>query len=243
MADLPIERITPDMPPFTHTGVDYLGPFEVKRGRCVVKRYCVIFTCMSMRAVHLEVAHSLDTDSCINAIRRFKARRGCVKSIRSDNGTNLVGAKRELQDEIGKWNQAKIGEVLRQEDLIWKFNPPAGSHFGGVWERHIRTIRKILFSLFKEQTIHLNDEALHTLFCEVESIINGRPITVISDDPNDYEALTPNHLLLLHTNQSLPPGMFSKNDTYVHRRWRQVQYLADIFWLRWVKEYLPLLQE
>ena len=243
MADLPIDRVTPDEAPFNRTGVDYFGPIEVKRGRVTVKRYGAIFTCMTTRAVHLEVAHSLDTDSCINALRRFIARRGQVKLIRSDNGTNFVGANRELREEIKKWNQSKIADALNQHGIKWEFNPPAGSHFGGVWERHIRTIRKILFSLSKEQNIRMNDEALQTLFCEVEAIINSRPITALSDDPNDLEALTPNHLLMLQPKQAPPPGLFEKDDNYARRRWRHIQYLADTFWKRWVKEYLPLLQE
>lgn len=95
MADLPRDRLLPDKPPFTNTGMDYFGPFEIKRGRAKVKRYGVLFTCLTVRAVHIEVAYSLDTDSCINALRRFQARRGQVSIIRSDNGTNLVGAERE----------------------------------------------------------------------------------------------------------------------------------------------------
>lgn len=83
MADLPIERITPDLPPFSNVGVDYFGPVEVRRGRSLVKRYGVIFTCTACRAVHLEVAYSLDTDSCINALRRFVCRRGQVTHMRS----------------------------------------------------------------------------------------------------------------------------------------------------------------
>ncbi|XP_070535105.1 uncharacterized protein [Ptychodera flava] len=243
MSDLPKDRITPEEPPFTRTGVDYFGPLEVKRGRVTEKRYGAIFTCMATRAVHLEVACSLDTDSCINAIRRFIARRGQVKSIRSDNGTNFIAADKELKESIRRWNQEKIAEMLHQQDIKWEFNPPAGSHFGGVWERHIRTIRKIIFSLLKEQPLRMSDEALRTLFCEVEAIINSRPITRLSEDPNDLEALTPNHLLMLKPKQALPPGLFQKNDNYVRRRWRQVQYLTDIFWKRWMKEYLPLLQE
>ncbi|XP_077870214.1 uncharacterized protein LOC144363269, partial [Saccoglossus kowalevskii] len=235
MADLPVERITPDNPPFTHTGVDYFGPLEIKRSRSILKRYGVIFTCMTSRAVHLEVAHSLDTDSCINAFRRFKARRGNVRTMRSDNGTNLVGAKHELQNQIDEWNHTKIGKVLHQDHIEWKFNPPAGSHFGGIWEREIRTVRKILFSLFKEQTVRLDDEALATLLCEVESILNGRPISLVSEDPNDLRAITPNHLLLLQSNSTLPPGVFEEHDNYSRRRWRQVQYLANIFWKRWLR--------
>ena len=92
----------------------------------------------------------------------------------------------------------------------------------------------------KEQI--LDDEGLATLLCEVESIVNGRPVTKVSDDPRDLEALTPNHLPLLRSGPSAPPGLFSKDEIYSRRRWRQVQYLADIFWRRWIKEYLPSLQ-
>ena len=97
MADLPASRVVPDHAPFTNSGMDYFGPFHVKRGRVTIKRYGVLFTCFSSRAIHLEIAFCLDTDSCILAIRRFISRRGTVKSITSDNGTNLVGAERELR--------------------------------------------------------------------------------------------------------------------------------------------------
>lgn len=102
-------------------------------------------------------------------------------------------------------------------------------------------MRKILKAVLKEQT--MSDESLQTLMCEVETIINDRPITGPSDDPNDLEALTPNHLLLLKRQPLLPPGLFKKEDLYAHRRWKQVQYLADLFWKQWVREYLPALQE
>ena len=88
-------------------------------------------------------------------------------------------------------------------------------------------------ALLKEQP--LNDEGLVTLLAEVESIINGRPITKVSDDPKDSDALTPNHLLLLRSGTSLPPGLFGKAGNYSRRRWRQVQYLADVFWRRWLR--------
>ncbi|XP_019633454.1 PREDICTED: uncharacterized protein LOC109476879 [Branchiostoma belcheri] len=241
MADLPSHRVTPDEPPFTNVGVDYFGPFEVKRGRSIVKRYGVIFTCTTTRAVHLEKADSLDTDSCINALRRFIARRGQVKQIWSDNGTNLVGAKAELKKEIAGWNQDKIKDALLQKEVDWKFSPPKGSHFGGVWERQIRTIRQVLNAIMKKNP--LDDEGLHTLLCEAESIVNGRPITAVNNEVDDLEALTPNRLLTMKMKTSLPPNLTSKNDLYARRRWKQVQYLADLFWKRWSQEYLTSLQE
>ena len=98
-----------------------------------------------------------------------------------------------------------------------------------------------MVELTREQT--LTDDGLVTLFAEVESVLNGRPLTRCSTDPRDLTCLTPNHLLLLKDQQSLPPGIFSDHDNYVRHRWRQIQYLSNLFWKRWVREYLALLQE
>ncbi|XP_068757566.1 uncharacterized protein [Montipora capricornis] len=236
MAHLPEDRVTPSKPPFSFVGVDSFGPYHVLRGRTIIKRYGVIFTCLAIRAVHIKIVHSLDTQSFINALRRFIARRGYPEEIRSNNGGNFVSANKELRDAIKEWNQNQIQQYLTQNSVKWVFNPPAGSHHGGVWERCIRTVNAIC----KEQT--MDDQALSTLMCEVETIINGQPITKVSDDPNNFEALTPNHLLLLRTGAPFPPGLFNKTDCYVRRRRRQVQYLSNVFWHRWLKEYLPTLQ-
>ena len=241
MADLPQDRVTAENPPFTCVGVDYFGPFLVKRGRSVVKRYGVMFTCLSTRAIHLEKADALDTDNCINAIRRFIARRGQVREIRSDNGTNLVGAERELREEIKRWNQAKFNNEMLQRNIDWKFNPPAGSHFGGVWERQIKTVRKIMSALVKQQL--LTDDSLSTLFCEIEAIVNNRPITAVQGSAGDLEPLTPNTLLLMKNGENLPPAVIERPDQYAKKRWRQIQYLSDMFWRRWSREYLTQLQE
>jgi hypothetical protein len=101
----------------------------------------------------------------------------------------------------------------------------------------------VLYALLRQQPVKLNDEALGTLFCEVEAILNARPITKMSSDVNDVDAITPNHLLLLRSGPALPCGEFTQHDNYTRRRWRQVQFLADSFWGRWKKEYLTSLQE
>ena len=103
------------------------------------------------------------------------------EEIRSDNGGNFVKGERELHKAMQQWNQGQIHEYLLQHNIKWIFNPPAASHHGGVWERCIRTVRKVMKALLNEQT--LDDEGLNTLMCEVESIVNGRPITKVSDDP------------------------------------------------------------
>ena len=177
MPALPRPRVTLDQPPFTCVGIDYFGPFYVRQERRLVKRYGVTFTCLAVRAVHLEDSYSLDTDSFILALCLFIARRGQVKEIRSDNGTNFTGGEKELRVMIEGWNQAKIHDALLQKGIKWVFNPPAASHHGGVWERLIRSTRKILGGLVKEQ--RLDDESLLTLMCEAETIISGRTLTIV----------------------------------------------------------------
>lgn len=240
MANLPGDTVYPCEPPFTSIGVDCFGPFYTKRGRSQVKRYGVIFTCLTIHAIHIEVAESLSTDSFINALRRFIARRGQVKSIRCDRGTNFIGAERELKESVNTWNQATISETLLHRNIDWIFNTPHASHHGGVWERQIRTVRKVLNAVMKEQV--LTDEGLNTLMCEVEAVINSRPLTNNSSDQQDPEPLTPNHLLIMRSSP-LVVGKMEQTDMYCKKRWKQVQYLADIFWKRWLHEYLLTLQE
>ena len=200
----------------------------------------MIFTCLASRAIHLEIADSLSTDSFINALRRFIARRGEVRTMKSDRGTNLVGAERELRECVDNWNVEQLVEAMRQRNIQWTFNPPSASHFGGIWERQIRTVRKVLTAVLREQT--MTEDSLRTLFCEVEAVVNSRPLTTVSDDPSDLSPLTPNHLLHQRSGTPLPPGIFDPEDLTCRKRWKQVQYLADLFWQRWRKEYLMLLQ-
>ncbi len=146
-----------------------------------------------------------------------------------------------MKRAIEGWNLEPINDALSLKGIKWTFNPPTGSHHGGAWERLIRSVRKFLNYTLRTQS--LDEEALYTVLCEVESILNSRPITKESTDPNVMEALTPNHLLFLKTKPCLPPGLFQKEDMYARRRWKQVQYMADLFWKRWTKEYLPQFQE
>lgn len=243
MADLPKDRVT-SAPPFTYTGVDYFGPYVVKEGRKELKRYGCLFTCLASRAVHIETANSLETDSFIQALRRFIARRGPVREIRSDNGSNFVGATNELQQAIGEMDNDQIRSRLHQEGTEWIFNPPSASHMGGIWERQIRTTRKVLTVLLHEHGTRLDDESFRTLLCEVEAIINSRPLTFASSDPDDFNPLSPSNLLTMKTSVVLPPpGVFQRADVYMRRRWRRVQYLANLFWTRWKREYLLTLQQ
>ena len=128
--------------------------------------------------------------------------------------------------------------------IVFKMNVPSASHMGGVWERQIRTVRSILSSLLQDFGLQLDDEALRTLFCEAMAIVNSRPLSVSNlHDPFAPEPITPNQLLTMKSKVVLPPpGNFQKPDLYCRARWRRIQYLANVFWTRWRKEYLHTLQ-
>ena len=175
MSDRPKDRLE-CCPPFTYCAVDYFGPFLIKQSRKSCKRYGVLFTCMSSRAIHLETATSLETDSFLNALRRFLSRRGPVRQLRSDQGTNFVGARREVRDALSEMNNDQVRYELQKARCDWiefKMNVPGASHMGGVWERQIRTVRSMLSSIVLSNGEQLYDESLRTLMCEAEAIVNS----------------------------------------------------------------------
>ncbi|XP_069028658.1 uncharacterized protein [Embiotoca jacksoni] len=248
MVDLPFDRLSME-PPFTHVGLDVFGPWTVttrrmRGGQANSKRWAVLFTCMSTRAVHIELIESMDASCFINALRRFFALRGPVKQIRSDCGTNFKGACRELGLLINGTSEPLVRKYLGEEGCMWTFNPPHSSHMGGVWERMIGMSRRILDSMLQESNApHLTHEVLSTLMAEVTAIINARPLAPISSDPESPFLLTPSFLLTQKVCTPVPPmGTFSSKNLH-HIQWRQVQHLADCFWNRWRKEYLPTLQK
>ena len=208
MAELPDDRVEP-APPFSNCAVDYFGPLIIKEGRKELKRYGVLFTCMASRAIHLEVGATLETDSFINTLRRFICRRGPIRQLRSDQGTNFVGARRELKEALDELNHTKIRSELQRHGCDWfvfKLNVPSASHMGGAWERQIRSVRNVLAALLQSNGSQLNEESLRTLLCEAEAIVNSRPLTVDSlNDPLSLNPLTPNYLLTMKTKVVLPP--------------------------------------
>lgn len=239
MADLPHDR-TDSSPPFTYCGMDCFGPFYIKQGRKECKRYGLLFTGLCSRAVHIEMLEDMTTDAFINALRCFISIRGAVRHIRSDQGTNFVGAKRELRNALKEVSKERVAVYLAANQCDFCLNAPSSSHAGGIWERQIRTIKAILNSVLRQSAGRLNDASLRTFFYETMSIVNNRPLTVEGlSDPTSLEPLTPNHLLTMKSSVPLPPpGTFVKEDLYARKRWRQVQYLCEQFWSRWRVEYL-----
>lgn len=241
MAALPGYRVQPFQNAFAHTGVDYFGPIEVTIFRGKVKRWGCLFTCLSSRAVHIEMAYSLDTDSFLSCLGRFEDRRGTPTAYYSDNGTNFVGAVNELDECLQRLNQYKITDQLGRRNVKWNFIPPASPHFGGSWESLVKSAKRALMFVFHGQT--LTDEILVSALTKVENLLNGRPLTHISFDLTDPEAITPNHLIRGHGNPIVPIDLFTEADLTSKKRWRIVQAIAEHFWRRWMREYLPCLTE
>ena len=237
MAPLPEARVNACVRPFTRTGMDFFGPMMVTIGKKQEKRYGLLFTCLNVRAVHIEVTPSLSTDSTLMAIRRFASRRGYPREIWSDNGTSFTGAERELQELLALQDKARLQSEVLRHGTDWRHIPPLSPHMGGSWERLIRSVKVALNATMKE---HIpKEETLITLLTEVEFIINSRPLTHVSVDPKDPECLTPNHFLIM--GDSVLPSWSCNDEFHVRMQWRRVQQRADVFWRRWVKEYLPTL--
>ncbi|XP_065091440.1 uncharacterized protein LOC135712376 [Ochlerotatus camptorhynchus] len=238
MAPLPKSRVTPNLPPFSHTGVDYCGPFIVTVGRRSEKRYVCLFTCMSTRAVHLEVAHSLTTQACLMAIRRFVCRKGKPLEFYSDNGTNFQAASKEIMKRI----ESECEDAFTDSRTRWNFNPPSAPHMGGVWERLVRSLKAALNVLNDGRT--LTDEVLLTTLAEAEDLINSRPLTYVSLEPGVDEALTPNHFVrgvgAIRTEHSVQP---TNEADALRDRYKRSQLLADKLWTRWISEYLPSINQ
>ena len=231
MADLPTDRLE-ESPPFTYSAVDYFGPFYIKERRQELKRYGVLFTSMSSRAIHLETAVSLTMDSFLNAYRCFFGRRGPVRQLRLDQGTNFVGASNELKVALSEINQDMVKREMAKNSCHWivfEMNEPSASHMGGVWERQIRTVRSVLSALLYDHGRQLDNESLQILMVEAESIVNSQPLTTdettCKETPDPFP---PNHPLTQKSHVVLPPpGVFQRADLYSRKRWHRVQHLAS----------------
>ena len=242
MAPLPRCRFpSPDTPyPFANFGVDAFGPFFIVNGKRTEKHYSLIFTCLVTRACHLEPCPALTTDSFINAFRRFIARRRQPQYIRSDNGKNFVGARRELQEALNAGIRTALQTPPLAPEMEWHLNSPFAPHFGGAWERLIQTAKKTLLLILGSRKLTL--ELFHTILAETELMLNSRPLTHVADYPDNEEPLTPNHFLLHRPYANLPPGVFQDSIyQFTQKSWKETQKLVNHIWKRLLTEYIPTL--
>lgn len=239
IADLPAIRFEAGIRPFSFAGLDYFGPMNVKVGRQSHKRWGVIYTCLTIRAVWIDVVPSYDTTACILSIRDFINREGVVQEFYSDNGSYFKGADNELTREIMKIDMQRLSDEFTSCYTKWYFNPPETPHMGGMWERLISPVKTCLYESMITRTP--TDQMLRSWLIEAENIVNARPLTFVPIDSEEDEALTPNHFIFGSSNGLKPPGKFKSDGPYLRDQWKEVQRCTDIFWKRFIHEYIPTL--
>ena len=154
----------------------------------------------------------------------------------------FVGADRELQDILNKWiKDPKLHNRLTDENIKWLFNPPAAPHMGGVWESLVKLVTRAIIPSTKGA--ELTDEELMTVLTECEAMLNNRPLTYISNDPNDMEPLTPANFLYNQCTTLILRHDLESQHTSLKKRWLHCQNVVSRIWQRWQKEYLPTLQQ
>ena len=227
MADLPDIRFQETQSPvvFTNVGVDYLGPFAVVHRVTEVKTYICLFTCLVTRAIHLEVAEDLSTDKCLTAIRRFIARRGQPRLFLSDNGSNFLGARKQIRRRPLMLDHDYIKDQLLNQSVEWKLNPPSAPHFGGVWERLAQCVKRAL--LLNLGSAKLTPDVFATIVSEAECLVNSRPLTHVRSNHEDDNPLTPNHFLLGRPFCNVPGAVFNETLTLKSSAWTQVKQVLE----------------
>ncbi|EYC05914.1 hypothetical protein Y032_0079g1255 [Ancylostoma ceylanicum] len=255
MGPLPKERVT-ESPPFTYTGVDLMGPILIKGLQSEeAKRYVVLFTCLVTRLVHLEIATDLSAKSFIFTLKRFIARRGVPQKIISDNGTNFQLAETLLSKADVNEDDAHLSLFLAEHKISWNFILPSSPWMGGVWERMVGTVKRSLQKTIGRRK--LTEELLHTTLCEIESVVNSRPLTTLGDHSSPCEVLRPIDFVykdIRHGTTQLFPRTDEDDPDYLpfpelssqkaaKEALTETERLTKKFWTMWKHEYLVELRD
>lgn len=245
MGQLPAPRVTLGRP-FQKCGIDFAGPIQTRmskgRGCRSYKSYIAVIVSFATKAVHLELVSDLTAAALLAALRRFIARRGLCTDIYSDNGTNFRRASKDLAKDLAlaiRGALSHVAELLANDGVNWHFIPPGSPHFGGLWEAAVRFVKRHLVRVIGSHT--LTYEEMATVLHQIEAALNSRPLTPLSTNANDLQALTPGHFLIGAPLTSFPePNIL---DITLKSRWCLLQQLYQLFWKRWQKEYLNSLQQ
>lgn len=246
MGTLPATRLLPNKV-FNHVGCDIGGPFYIKDGVTRyakrVKCYMCLFICFSTKAIHIEVLSDLSATCFLATLDRFIARRGLCSCLYSDCGTNFVAAAKHLKDvcKFYKDNDILIADGCSTRQIRWHFNPPAAPNMGGLWEAGIKSAKRHLYRAIGERA--LTFEELTTVFCKIEAVLNSRPLCPLSNDPNDYVALTAGHFLIGQSLLAVPEYQVDNVNVGRLSRWQVLQKISQVFWKKWSLDYLHTLQQ
>jgi Pao retrotransposon peptidase/Family of unknown function (DUF5641)/Putative peptidase (DUF1758)/Reverse transcriptase (RNA-dependent DNA polymerase)/Integrase zinc binding domain len=243
MADLPPARVT-FTPPFTATAIDYAGPYLIKSGYTrnspLHKCYISMFKCMCTGAIHIELVSDLTTAAFLSAFTRFTSRRGIAAEVFTDNATCFEGAANELKRLVQQMKN-EVVEYCQDNGIAWKFTTPRASHAGGVYESGIKLMKSHLKRVLTDTS--LTFEQFTTVLNKIEAILNSRPITPMTNDPNDLRALTPGHFLIGRPLVSLPERNVTQLFANRLTIWQRSQQLSQLFWKEWQNDYLVTLQQ
>uniref|UniRef100_A0A1Y1N1K0 Integrase catalytic domain-containing protein n=4 Tax=Photinus pyralis TaxID=7054 RepID=A0A1Y1N1K0_PHOPY len=248
MGDLPAMRSNA-VRPFYTSSVDYGGPFLIKdsklRNRKFIKCYLCVFVCGVSKAVHLELATDLTASTFLLVLKRFIARRGIPKELYSDNGTNFVGAYNQLKNirhELALLTKnEELQNFITKNNIEWHFMPANSPHMGGLHEAAVKSAKCLLYKLINN--VHFTYEDFYTLLCQIEGVLNSRPLTTMSTDPNDYSVLTPGHFLIGEALVTIPEKEVTQRAFNSLKSYEKICRIRHQFWERWNLEYLTSLQE
>ena len=252
MANLPKDRME-RTPPFKYVGIDVFGPFFINNGRVTRgnpgkrKIWVLLVTCLYSRAVHLEMLDAMDVPAFQMAFSRFESLRGRCSRIRSDRGTNFMGARN--QEDLDEMDEVidQARNSLIEKGKTWEVNPPHASHFGGVWERAIGSVRRVFeATLMQLEPRLLTRDEFETLIREAAAVVNSTPLWEPSEDANEPQPICPSMLLHQRDDISTEDGQpASESDLrqYGALRHKRIQYLADQFWKEWRQHYLMNLHD
>lgn len=207
------------------------------RGRSKQKRYLCLFVCNETRAVHLELAYSLETDEFFRCICNFISRRGRIETLTCDNGTNFRGCEKELKKLIQDLDQEQLEKYSTEKGFEFRFNPPGAPHMGGVFESLIKSAKRAIRASLKD--VEFTDAELQSAFIGAEDLLNSRPLGYQTNDLNDFRALTPASFLHGRLDGSFLPPTVDNQDFNPKQRWRLIQNILNNIWKRWIKEILP----
>ncbi|XP_055622236.1 uncharacterized protein LOC129765826 [Toxorhynchites rutilus septentrionalis] len=224
--------------------MDYCGPFLVRplSGKgASVKMYVGLFVCLVIKAVHFEIIADLSSAACINAVKRFVARRGRVRELHCDNGTAFVGADRELRLLRKEFLRQLDAEEWTTYCLESRFIPARSPHFGGIWEAGIKSFKFHFRRIMGNRSFSV-DQFL-TVAAQIESILNSRPLSPLSESPTDYSALTPGHFLIGEPLFSIPePDLTDQNPNRLNRFKEMTRSVQDL-WRCWKRDYISQLHQ
>ncbi|XP_070403557.1 uncharacterized protein [Nothobranchius furzeri] len=238
MGDLPTERSGPAAP-FEFTSIDLFGPYQVRddiKRRVSMKVWGVVFCCMASRAIHVDIANSLSSESFLMTYQRFTAIRGHPKKIWSDPGTNFIGARpvlKELYQFLDSINKTGLEEYAakKETEWVWKILPADSPHRNGAAEAAVRVVKRALQGIGKDSSLSYSE--FQTTLQIAANLTNERPIGARTQSREDcIEYITPNSLLLGRASESGDCKTFNF-PTYPYSRLRKMQDIVTQFWRNW----------